>query len=153
MTAFTNRQRGRLPARPCHTDVHAGPQTALRRSGASLRPSGEDQGSRSKHWENWCSGQHCSPAAMSYAVSFASRSGIAVLVSTDLGRAAPRVFGSAQPPDLPSAVLMELGSRLFAPSSPAVGLCIRFLFIGSRLCSTLLSDPASRRTPVHFTNP
>jgi len=38
-------------------------------------------------------------------------------------------------------------SRLFARSPAAVGLIIRFLFIGSRLCSTLLSDPASRRRP------
>src|ERR1035438_2840744 len=41
-------------------------------------------------------------------------------------------------------------SRLFARSPPAVGLIIRFLFIGSRLCSTLLSDPASRRKPLRF---
>src|SRR5579864_6957745 len=38
-------------------------------------------------------------------------------------------------------------SRYFARSPAAVGLFIRFLFIGSRLCSTLLSDPASRRRP------
>src|SRR6185437_10192464 len=38
-------------------------------------------------------------------------------------------------------------SRYFARSSAAVCLFIRFLFIGSRLCSTLLSDPASRRRP------
>src|SRR5208282_1612174 len=38
-------------------------------------------------------------------------------------------------------------SRLLARSPAAVGLFIRFLFIGSRLCSTLLSDPASRRRP------
>src|ERR1017187_1421321 len=38
-------------------------------------------------------------------------------------------------------------SRFLARSPAAVGLVIRFLFIGSRLCSTLLSDPASRRRP------
>ena len=38
-------------------------------------------------------------------------------------------------------------SRFFARSPAAVGLLIRFLFIGSRFCSTLLSDPASRRRP------
>src|SRR5271165_1021196 len=38
-------------------------------------------------------------------------------------------------------------SRFRARSPAAVGLVIRFLFIGSRLCSTLLSDPASRRRP------
>src|SRR5215831_14843317 len=38
-------------------------------------------------------------------------------------------------------------SQYLARSPPAVGLFIRFLFIGSRLCSTLLSDPASRRRP------
>src|SRR5271165_5262506 len=37
--------------------------------------------------------------------------------------------------------------RLFARSPAAVGLILRFLFIGSRLCSTLLSDPVSRRRP------
>src|ERR1039458_9129044 len=38
-------------------------------------------------------------------------------------------------------------SRFLARSPAAVGLVIRFLFIGSRLCSTLLSYPASRRRP------
>src|SRR5439155_3887941 len=38
-------------------------------------------------------------------------------------------------------------SRFLARSPAAVGLVIRFLFIGSRLCSTLLSDLASRRRP------
>lgn len=38
-------------------------------------------------------------------------------------------------------------SQYLARSPPAVGLFIRFLFIGSRLCSTLLSDLASRRRP------
>src|SRR5262249_26765519 len=38
-------------------------------------------------------------------------------------------------------------SRFLARSPAAVGLLIRFLFIGSRFCSTLLSDPASRRRP------
>src|SRR5208283_1660439 len=41
-------------------------------------------------------------------------------------------------------------SRLSARSPPAVGLIIRFLFIGSRLCSTLLSDPRLATTPLRF---
>jgi hypothetical protein len=36
---------------------------------------------------------------------------------------------------------------------PALAPRIRFLFIGSHLCSTLPSDPASRRQPLRFTNP
>jgi hypothetical protein len=39
------------------------------------------------------------------------------------------------------------------PARPALAPRIRFLFIGSHLCSTLPSDPASRRQPLRFTNP
>ncbi len=52
---------------------------------------------------------------------------------------------SAQPPDLQPAPLMDLdfvvSCRLVRRRMPH----IRFLSIGSRLCSTLPSDPASRR--------
>jgi len=54
---------------------------------------------------------------------------------------------NAQPPNLPPAPLMDVD---FAAMSQLVRRCrphIRFLFIGSRLCSTLPSDPASRRRP------
>ncbi len=55
-------------------------------------------------------------------------------------------FG-AQPPDLQPAPLMDLDfvviCRLVRRRMPR----IRFLFIGSHLCSTLPSDPASRRRP------
>src|SRR3954454_8748381 len=53
----------------------------------------------------------------------------------------------AHPPDLHPRPLMD---EDFAVSCPLVrpGLPdIRFLFVGSRFCSTLLSDPASRRRP------
>jgi hypothetical protein len=53
----------------------------------------------------------------------------------------------AHPPDLHPRPLMD---EDFAVSRPLVrpGLPdIRFLFVGSRFCSTLLSDPASRRRP------
>jgi len=53
----------------------------------------------------------------------------------------------AQPPDLPPAPLMEMDfaakCQLVRRRRPA----IRFLSIGSHLCSTLPSDPASRRRP------
>src|SRR5260370_9828870 len=39
------------------------------------------------------------------------------------------------------------------PARPTLAPRIRFLFIGSHLCSTLPSDPASRRQPLWFTNP
>src|SRR5260370_19852029 len=39
------------------------------------------------------------------------------------------------------------------PARPTLAPRIRFLFIGSHLCSTLPSDPASRRQPLRFTNP
>ena len=54
---------------------------------------------------------------------------------------------SAQPPDLQPTPLMDLDfvviCRLVRRRMPR----IRFLSIGSRLCSTLPSDPASRRRP------
>ena len=54
---------------------------------------------------------------------------------------------SAQPPDLQPVSLMDLDfvviRRLVRRRLPR----IRFLSIGSRLCSTLPSDPASRRRP------
>src|SRR6266705_4940793 len=45
------------------------------------------------------------------------------------------------------------GLRDTLPACPALAPRIRFLFIGSHLCSTLPSDPASRRQPLRFTNP
>src|SRR5262245_48756513 len=45
------------------------------------------------------------------------------------------------------------GLRDQLPARPTLAPRIRFLFIGSHLCSTLPSDPASRRQPLRFTNP
>jgi hypothetical protein len=45
------------------------------------------------------------------------------------------------------------GLRDTLPARPALAPRIRFLFIGSHLCSTLPSDPASRRQPLRFANP
>ena len=44
-------------------------------------------------------------------------------------------------------------SRFLARSPAAVGLIIRFFFIGSRLCSTLLSGPTSRWAPLARSSP
>ncbi len=53
--------------------------------------------------------------------------------------------GAPQPPDLPPVRLMDLGFAVLCPLARHRRPPIRFLFIGSRLCSTLLSGPASRR--------
>src|SRR5215831_15445789 len=53
----------------------------------------------------------------------------------------------AQPPIYHQCTWWIWASRSFARSPCTVGLIIRFLFIGSRLSSTLLSDPASPRRP------
>ena len=70
------------------------------------------------------------------------RMSVAVLLTLSVVRAF-----AASPPDLPSRPLMALDfaitRSLVRPGRPR----IRFLFIGSRLCSTLPSDPASRRRP------
>src|SRR5919109_628760 len=51
----------------------------------------------------------------------------------------------AQPPDLPPVTLMDLGFAIIGSLALHRRPRIRFLFIGSRLCSALLSGPASRR--------
>jgi len=53
----------------------------------------------------------------------------------------------AQPPDLQPASLMDMGFAVIGPLARRRMPRIRFLFIGSRLCSALPSDPASRRRP------
>ncbi len=45
------------------------------------------------------------------------------------------------------------GLRETRPARPTLTPYIRFLFIGSHVCSTLPSDPASRRSPLRFANP
>ncbi len=54
---------------------------------------------------------------------------------------------SAQPPNLQPAPLMNIDSAVACPLVQRPIPHIRFLSIGSRLCSTPLSDPASRRRP------
>ena len=64
------------------------------------------------------------------------------------GRRSPEVSSiafDAQPPDLPAVRLMDMGFAILCPLARHRRPHIRFLFIGSRLCSTLLSGPASRR--------
>src|ERR1700730_13560895 len=53
----------------------------------------------------------------------------------------------------PLCTLDGYGLRDTLPARPALAPPIRFLFIGSHLCSTLPSAPASRRQPLRFTNP
>ena len=55
-------------------------------------------------------------------------------------------FG-AQPPDLPPVPLMDMSFAVNCPLARHRRPRIRFLSIGSHLCSTLLSDVASRRHP------
>src|SRR5271166_5271624 len=54
---------------------------------------------------------------------------------------------NAQPPNLPPALLMDVDLAVIGQLVQRRRPHIRFLFIGSRLCSTLPSDPASRRRP------
>src|SRR5208283_5143062 len=60
----------------------------------------------------------------------------------------PEVSSTAfrtQPSDLQPVPLMDMGFAIIRPLARHRMPHIRFLFIGSRVCSTLLSDPASRR--------
>ena len=50
----------------------------------------------------------------------------------------------AQPSDLPPVSLMNMGFAIIGPLARHRRPRIRFLFIGSRVCSTLPSDPTSR---------
>jgi hypothetical protein len=62
----------------------------------------------------------------------------------------PEVSSTAfrtQPPDLQPASLMDMGFVVIGPLARHRMPHIRFLYIGSYVCSALLSDPASRRRP------
>ena len=54
---------------------------------------------------------------------------------------------NAQPPNLQPVPLMDMDFAVICQFVRHSTPHIRFLSIGSRLCSTLLSDPASRRRP------
>jgi hypothetical protein len=60
---------------------------------------------------------------------------------------------NAKPPDLQPVPLMDMDfatlSSLVRHRMPRIG----FLFIGSHLCSTLLSDPRLATTPLRFAIP
>ena len=65
-------------------------------------------------------------------------------------RRSPEVSSTAfrtQPPDLQPVPLMDMGFAVMCPLARHRMPLIRFLYIGSYVCSTLLSDPASRRRP------
>ena len=62
----------------------------------------------------------------------------------------PEVISTAfrtQPPDLQPVPLMDMGFAVACLLARHRMPLIRFLYIGSCVCSTLLSDPASRRRP------
>ena len=62
----------------------------------------------------------------------------------------PEVSSTAfrtQPPNLQPAPLMDMGFAVIGQLARHRMPLIRFLYIGSYVCSTLLSDPASRRRP------
>ena len=59
---------------------------------------------------------------------------------------------NAQPPNLPPAPLMDLDFAVIGQLVRRRRPHIRFLSIGSRLCSTLPSDPASRQQLLRFAN-
>src|SRR6266576_7244785 len=64
----------------------------------------------------------------------------------------PEVSSTAfdtQPPDLPPVSLMDMGFAIICPLARHRRPHIRFLYIGSRLCSALLSGLASRRVLFH----
>ena len=65
----------------------------------------------------------------------------------------PEVSSTAfrtQPPDLQPVPLMDMGFAVICPLARHRMPQIRFLYIGSYVCSTLLSDPPSRGTPLRF---
>jgi hypothetical protein len=67
-------------------------------------------------------------------------------------RRSPEVSSTAfdaQPPDLPPVGLMDMGFAILCSLARHRRPRIRFLFIGSHLCSALFSGPASRRVLFH----
>ena len=81
-----------------------------------------------------------------------SRRLTAPLVTQDSQGRSPVISSTAfhaRPPDLPPVPLMDMGFAIICSLARRRRPHIRFLFIGSRLCSTLLSGPASRRVLFH----
>src|SRR6202049_764697 len=67
-------------------------------------------------------------------------------------RRSPEVSSTAfdaQPSDLPPVSLMDMGFAISCSLARHRRPPIRFLFIGSHLCSALLSGPVSRRVLFH----
>jgi hypothetical protein len=67
-------------------------------------------------------------------------------------RRSPEVSSTAcdaQPPDITPVSWMDMGFAMLGSLARHRRPPIRFLFLGSRLCSTLLSGPASRRVLFH----
>ena len=93
------------------------------------------------------------PCLLRPLLTSAARSGsIARTLSPDSGTngRSPEVSSTAfrtQPPDLQPVPLMDMGFAVICPLARHRMPQIRFLYIGSHVCSTLLSDPASRRRP------
>jgi hypothetical protein len=58
----------------------------------------------------------------------------------------------AQPPNLPPVPLMDTGFAISCSLARHRRPHIRFLFIGSRVCSTLPSDPLLPMAPLRFPN-
>jgi hypothetical protein len=68
-------------------------------------------------------------------------------IDGDLGPVISSTVFSAPPPDLPTLALMDMGFAALCQLARECWPRIRFLSISTRLCSTLPSDPASRRRP------
>src|SRR5439155_24889016 len=72
------------------------------------------------------------------------------LTNSRKDNASPAISSTAfgkRPPDLPPVRLMNMGFAVICPLARHRRPHIRFLFIGPYLCSTLPSDPTSRRRP------
>ena len=87
------------------------------------------------------SADFCSPIRLDH--SRLSRESATISRSPEVSSTAFR----AQPPNLQPATLMDMGFAVICLLARRRMPPIRFLFIGSRVCSALPSDPASRRCP------
>jgi hypothetical protein len=87
------------------------------------------------------SADFCSPVRLDH--SRLSRESATMNRSPEVSSTAFR----AQPPDLQPGPLMDMGFAVMCPLAQPRMPHIRFLFIGSRICSALPSDATSRRRP------
>jgi hypothetical protein len=152
---------GRSLVLPSHTTIHAGPHSGVRRVELDVSSRAFYSTRASKRfgpfadatWSSSPEGQNILADYMTYlALCCLLRHGQGESLPpqsrfcdmSQISKVSSTAF-AAQPPDLPPVSLTDMGFAIIGLLARHRRPRIRFLFVGSRLCSALVSGPASRR--------